>query len=100
MSKYIDAEKLIAKLRKHLMPTVLDREYDEWEHGKDSGLHQAIGIIESLQQEQPEVELEKAIDDYYHENLGFIIGPNDTKKIVEDIARHFYKLGLNARKKE
>jgi len=44
--------------------------------------------------------LAKEIDRYYAENLGFIIGPTDTKKIVGDIAQHFYELGLNARKEE
>lgn len=52
---YIDAEKLKAKIRKHLIPTILDRDYDEWEKGKDAGLQQAIGIVESLQQEQLEL---------------------------------------------
>lgn len=54
MSKYIDAEKLKTKIRKHLIPTVVDRDYDEWEMGKDAGLQQAISIIDSLQQEQQE----------------------------------------------
>ncbi len=49
MNKYIDTDKLIARLRKHLMPTILDRDYDEWEMGKDAGLRQAIGIVESCQ---------------------------------------------------
>ena len=53
MSKYIDAEKLKAKIGKFLIPTVHDRNYDEWEHGRDSGFIQAISIIESLQQKQP-----------------------------------------------
>ncbi len=51
--KYIPADKLIAEIRKLLIPTVHDRDYDEWEHGRDSGFIQAISIIESLQQEQP-----------------------------------------------
>ena len=50
------------------------------------------------EQEQPEVDVEREIDEYYHENLGFIISPIDTRIIVENIARHFYSLGLNARK--
>lgn len=51
MNKYIDSEKLIAEIRKLLIPTVHDRDYDEWEHGRDSGFIQVISIIESLQQE-------------------------------------------------
>ena len=61
--KYIDAEKLIAEIRKHLMPTILDRDYDEREKGKDVGLQQAIGIVESLQQEQEDM---GEISDGYH----------------------------------
>lgn len=56
-------------------------------------------IIPSLHEELPDVDLENEVEAYYHENLGFIIGPNDTKVIVESIARYFYDLGLNARKK-
>lgn len=97
MSKYIDAEKLKTKIRKHLIPTVVDRDYDEWEMGKDAGLQQAISIIDSLQQEQPEVDLEKVLSGftgyYAHENSG------EYPSAIE-IARYFYKLGLNARKDE
>ena len=59
--KCIDADKLISELRKHLIPTVVDRDYDEWEQGKDAGLLQAIDIVESLQQEQPEVQSGKFV---------------------------------------
>ena len=45
------------------MPTILDRDYDEREKGKDVGLQQAIGIVESLQQEQEDM---GEISDGYH----------------------------------
>lgn len=51
-------------------------------------------------QARQEVDLEEEIDKYYHDNLGFIIGPSDTKIIVSEIARHFYELGLKAGKEE
>lgn len=34
-------------------------------------------------------DIAKEIERYYHENLGFILGPTDTKKIIEHIAVHF-----------
>lgn len=75
MRKYIDADKLIAEIRKHLIPTVLDRDYDEWEHGRDSGFIEAISIIASLQQEQPKpsgydkalLEVKSKVDELYEE---------------------------------
>lgn len=102
MKKHIDADKLKVEIRKHLIPTVHDRSYDEWEDGKDSGLRTALDIIDSLQQEQPEVDLEEEIDRFLkseesttYENAGsYKVAVKDPKKI----ARHFYELGLNARK--
>ena len=48
--------------------------------------------ITSLQQEQPEVDLEKLLDGYY-KNADF--GPSEAieYEIHKDIARHFYELG-------
>lgn len=45
------------------------------------------------EQEQPEVDLEKEIIRYQREDM-------DRDTTVGDVARHFYKLGLNARKEE
>lgn len=102
MSKYIDAEKLIAKLRKHLIPTILDRDYDEWEKGKDAGFLQAIEIVESLQQEQLEVDLEKEITPSLVENMLCEFGVQsiddmDSENLAE-FARHFWNKGYNAGK--
>lgn len=93
MRAYIEADKLKAEIRKLLIPTVLDRDYDEWEYGRDAGLIEAISIIESLQQEQPEKDLKKEIIRYQREDM-------DRDTTVRDVARHFYELGLNARKEE
>ena len=60
----------------------------------------AVEYIRNDFAEQPEVNLEKEIDDYYYENINSIIGTNDTKKVVEDTASHFYELGLKARKED
>lgn len=97
MRAYIEADKLKAEIRKLLIPTVLDRDYDEWEYGRDAGLIEAISIIESLQQEQPEVDLEKEL------RRSFQTIPGTSRLLFDDfemIARHFYELCLNARKEE
>ena len=107
MSKYIDAEKLKAEIRKLLIPTVHDRDYDEWEHGKDSGFIEAISIIESLQQEQPEVDIWKEIHKYFNPHgmeLQFDRSKGNTILKPEQLfnfASHFAEWGaihLNARK--
>lgn len=49
-------------------------------------------VADASKMEQPKVDLEKAIEDYY----GNI--PDDEDKVKA--ARHFYKLGLNARKEK
>lgn len=80
---HIDAEKLIAELRKLLIPTVLDRDYDEWEKGEDNGLLKAIDIITSLQQEQPS--LPSGLDDAaekYSENI--LANNEDLQDAIED----------------
>lgn len=100
MTNYIPADKLKAEIRKLLIPTVHDRDYDEWEHGRDSGFIEAISIIESLQQEQPEVGLnEETITNAFRviEDKCFNEGIEGWQR-EKLIATHFYELGLNARK--
>lgn len=54
-------------------------------------------IIDSLQQDLPEVDLEKIIGETYHD--GSVADTSDMDHVdYENIARHFYELGLNARK--
>ena len=100
--KYIDADKLIVEIEKlnSLVPYESKDRHDE-------GLHDAYkavkNVIDSLQQEQPEVE--KEIDAVWNPrfNLGW-----DEKSLLsisrsafETIARHFYELGkLNVRKEK
>lgn len=56
-------------------------------------------LLKSLQKEQPEVDLLKALDDYYNKAE---FGPGDAIEYEthKSIAHHFYELGLNARKEE
>ena len=89
MNKYIDADKL---------KEVVDRVYNQYVY--DYGLSAAgsnmkwiYDAIDSLQQEQPEVDLEKEIIRYQREDM-------DRDTTVKDVAHHFYELGFNARKEE
>lgn len=68
-----------------------------------------LSIIASLQQEQAEVDLEKEMDSYFNEHFspcvdGTLISERTGMEIdgndYDDIARHFYELGLNARKED
>ena len=97
MSKYIDAEKLISEIRKE---SDKEGDGDAYDAGYDAACLHILLLIRSLQKEQPEVDLEKEIrdtcrgyriNDYHEQELG--------KQDIENIARHFYELGLNAKKK-
>lgn len=101
--KYIDADKLKARIRKHLIPTVCDRHYDEWEHGRDSGFIQVISIIDSLQQEQMEVDLEEYIEnEVKHYGLSLYEASYRTFSAsqIDRIIRNAFELGLNAKKEK
>ncbi len=104
MAKYIDADKLKSiiksqiKERKEWMKDIdrSDRQDQLWSdlNGEDMSILQ---IINSLQQEQPEVDLEKEIEKFLasedstsYDNAGtYKVSFKDPVKI----ARHFYELG-------
>lgn len=56
-----------------------------------------LSIIDSLQQEQPKMDLDELIVDFLLNNYEFLI-ESDSKAVVQKLAHHFYELGLNARK--
>ena len=112
--KYIDAEKLIAEI-KRLQKRYLvaqdkfkfdDADLSIFYEGKAKMCGEILNIIYSLQQEEPtEVDLEEEIiawwdkhysrEDYEFEKLNGHYIENTT---LLDISRHFYELGLKARK--
>ena len=105
MGKYIDADKLIAQIQWMLgvNKVSLMAEHitaDEF-HGRTQAINHLFNYITSHQQEQPEVDLEKEISKWLED--GDI---TDTRfddyddSDIERTARHFYELGLNARKEE
>lgn len=83
--KYIDAERLKAEIERRI------EEYNI-QSLRGAELSDLLSFITSLQQEHPEVDLEKALDEYY-KNADF--GPSEAIEydVHKDIARHFYELG-------
>ena len=81
--KYIDADKLIAEIER-----LCAEHTSRWETDEVAiVLDKLEDFIDSLQQEQPEVDLEKELEAFlcnYEE---------DGDAISYDIAHHFYELG-------
>lgn len=91
--KYIDAEKLKAEIeRRRLSNRYIDTESYE---------NELLEIIDSLQQEQPEVDLKKEYAEFVEADPVYSKLVNDV--VGRAIARHFAEWGaihLNARKEE
>ena len=96
--KYIDAEKLKAEIMKLRSESTISESDDYYEYAKS----EIIDIIDSLPQEQPEVDLEEETKRWWKEHLHL----NPENQLWMDahqsvvFARHFYELGLKARKEE
>ena len=100
--KYIDSEKLIAEIDNKLLH---EQGFEDGnsEYGYKCALKDIKRAITSLQQEQPEVDLEKELEQWRHEHFKgkrdeYYSGEYLERESQLDIARHFYELGLNARK--
>lgn len=112
MNKYIDAEKLIAEIKRYKNKAderlkIKGRTYAEEQ--KDLALQNLCGnllhFISSLQQEQQKPNLENEIKDYtetlYHETFGNGQGTldefdwEDIVQVIDDTARYFYNLNKN-----
>lgn len=73
----------------------------DYNDGRDDVKMMVLDLIDSLQQEQPETDLEKEIDEWL--KAGHITDTRYSDYCDDDIketARHFYELGLNAIKEE
>lgn len=90
MSKYIDAEKLIAEISRIVEEETPISNGSDYYHGVADTADKLLSFITSLKQEQPEVDLEKEMDRWLDEE----------PHTVRATARHFYELGLKARKEE
>ena len=95
MNKYIDTDKLIAEIER-LLKCVEPHCGEAVADGSRQTLYWIKDFTISLQQEQPEVDLEKELQAFLC-NYDYEF---DDDAPVCDIARHFYELGLNARKEK
>jgi len=89
---------LVAELEHHLATTPNEQLEKEW---KELEPWNNIGptVQEFLYGKQPEANLEKIIGQTYHD--GSVADTSDMDLVdYENIALHFYELGLNARKEE
>ena len=98
MAKYIEADSLKAKLDEYY------REYQSkymetrtpYTQGLIDALDLAEQVIDSLQQEQHEVDLEKEIDNYLERLQAWQIQEAPFNN-MDKCARYFYELGLKAK---
>lgn len=91
MDKYIDAEKLKYEIER--------RKLSNYYTDTDDYEAELFEIIDSLQQEQPEVELEKFISDFIDKKDSENQGKWCEEDIIEAMKSSF-ALGLNARKEK
>lgn len=98
--KYIDADKLKAEIERLKEETPIGIcEYDKGEeNGRMEVLISLQSTIDSLQQEQPAVDLEKEYKAWWNSITGKINIEHTMEWYMHETARHFYKLGLNAGK--
>ena len=104
--KYVRADRLIAEIEREVESSskkIKSGKSDEKStfcRGEITALYTIKSIISSLQQEQPEVDLENYLENYFkgwhiEEEIG-LTKPDGWSCIVADIkeiARHFYELG-------
>lgn len=95
MAHYIDKDALVAEIRSRLHPTVVPHgtHYDDWDNGADCERIRILSFIDTL--EVKEVDLEKEINDYHITKK-----PTVWFNTLEEIAKHFFELGLKVQKGE
>ena len=99
--KYIDAKKLKKIVEQAKQRALKGAEVDEdmYCDGRAYAFEEVLLEIDSLQQEQPEVDLEKEIKHMVECEAEYMIF-QDKRQLISYMARHFYELGFNARKEE
>lgn len=97
MNKYIDADHLNVELEKHIkeIKDAAERFTPNmgFFYAKLSGIYDVMALIDSLQHEQPEVDLEEEVKRYYSDNFAYISSDQPTLSILTNIARHFAEWG-------
>lgn len=87
--KYIDAEELKVEIDRQKIGYNIDGKHD----AEYDTCVKIVRIIDSLQQEQPEVDLEKEYKEYVEDDPVFSKLTN--RNVGLAVARHFFNLGLN-----
>ena len=106
--KYIDSEKLKAEIERRrekcadIAADERNEDVAEDYRGKEVAYDETSSLIASLQQEQPEVDFEKELDRIWFDNKLGNYFDNDALDYahIKTLCKHFYELGLNARKEE
>jgi len=109
MNKYIDAEKLIAELRRQKRELELSIQ-SQGDYGQSCHIvtyENILSLIDSLQQNQPEVDLENEFADFLEKENAYVDDNNkisyyngssfDHTSDIYPIACHFYELGKNSK---
>jgi len=99
MRRYIPAKKLIEYIKSR-RDSALERQKNLERIGQETVLNEMIAaelnrlisFIDSLQQEQPEVDLEKEVEKYLLDNADFVT-KSTSKEMVNTLARHFAEWG-------
>ena len=100
MRRYIDAEKLKRFVESIGLTPQKSADYND---GRDDAKMMVLDFIDSLQREQPEVDLEKYIEnEINHYGLSLYEASYGTFSAsqIDRIIRKAFELGLNARKEE
>ena len=88
--KYIDADKLASKVKELNITT---KTYEE-QVSFSTALLMVTELIDTLSKEQPEVDLEKELEQYARNHPADDAG---SYRNLIGIARHFYELGKNSK---
>ena len=102
MSNLIPADKLISEIERlaksYQDPIFITVRGNTANNFRDN----LLSFITSLQQEQPEVDFEKELDRIWFDNKLGNYFDNDALDYahIKTLCKHFYELGLNARKEE
>ena len=102
MSNLIPADKLISEIERlaksYQDPIFITVRGNTANNFRDN----LFSFITSLQQEQPEVDFEKELDRIWFDNKLGNYFDNDALDYahIKTLCKHFYELGLNARKEE
>lgn len=110
MRKFIDAVKLIAEINEIIVTVKVKNHPDEFgsieqcmASAEIEALNLTLDCIKELQHEQPEVDENFFFDEilYVFDSNGWLPPKSEeSMNVLETIARHFYELGLNAKKEE